>query len=75
MNPQPLVTSILEIWQLVNSIMIWYIMEDDMIENIKKMWQQGNAQTITLVWTMIVHNLRGSYDTTRCHIQEEELQH
>ena len=55
--------------------MIWYIMEDDMIENTKKMWQQGNAQTITLVWTMIVHNLRGSYDTTRCHIQEEELQH
>ena len=50
-------------------------MEDDMIENIKKMWQQGNAQTITLVWTKIVHNLRCSHDTTRCHIQEEELQH
>ena len=75
MNPQALVTNILEIWQLVNSIMIWYIMEDDMIENIKKMWQQGNAQTITLVWTKIVHNLRCSHETTRCHIQEEELQH
>ena len=37
MNPQALVTNILEIWQLVSSIMIWYIMEDDMIENTKKM--------------------------------------